>query len=148
MQIEEYAGQAHERDEAPSAPVRLLPLIQDTESTMTGVENLLAATPKPIQAEICRSIFDAPDPSSARLLFQALFTEHGEKAFKAMEMFEDMFEDMTSVFALPERYRKRLRTTNGMERLNEEITMRITLTPFQSAECLNSPTSSCDSAGM
>ena len=35
-----------------------------------------------------------------------------------------MFEDVTAVLALPERYRKRLRTTNGMERLNEEIRRR------------------------
>lgn len=31
---------------------------------------------------------------------------------------------MTAVLELPERYRKRLRTTNGQERLNEEIRRR------------------------
>ena len=35
-----------------------------------------------------------------------------------------MFDDVTAVLVLPERYRKRLRTTNGMERLNEEIRRR------------------------
>lgn len=34
------------------------------------------------------------------------------------------FDDATAVLMLPERYRKRLRTTNGMERLNEEIRRR------------------------
>lgn len=41
-----------------------------------------------------------------------------------MNHLEDMFEDVTAVLSLPERYRKRLRTTNGMERLNEEIRRR------------------------
>jgi putative transposase len=34
------------------------------------------------------------------------------------------FDDATAVLVLPERYRKRLRTTNGIERLNEEIRRR------------------------
>ena len=32
--------------------------------------------------------------------------------------------DATAVLVLPERYRKRLRTANGIERLNEEIRRR------------------------
>lgn len=35
-----------------------------------------------------------------------------------------LFDDITVVLVLPERYRKRLRTTNGRERLNEEIRRR------------------------
>lgn len=34
---------------------------------------------------------------------------------------EEGFEDTLSVLVLPEKYRKRLRTTNMQERLNEEI---------------------------
>lgn len=34
------------------------------------------------------------------------------------------FEDAMAVMALLERYRKRLRTTNGVERLNQEIRRR------------------------
>lgn len=37
---------------------------------------------------------------------------------------EEAFEDALAVLALPEPYRKRLRTTNGQERLNEEIRRR------------------------
>jgi putative transposase len=37
---------------------------------------------------------------------------------------EGGFEDATAVFALPEKYRKRLRTTNMQERLNEEVRRR------------------------
>lgn len=41
-----------------------------------------------------------------------------------MEVLEAGFDDATAVLALPERYRKRLRTTNGVERLIEEIRRR------------------------
>jgi putative transposase len=41
-----------------------------------------------------------------------------------MGILEAGLEDATAVLMLPERYRKRLRTTNGMERLNEEIHRR------------------------
>jgi putative transposase len=34
------------------------------------------------------------------------------------------FDDATAVLALPEPYRRRLRTSNGMERLNEEVRRR------------------------
>jgi transposase-like protein len=43
---------------------------------------------------------------------------------KAVERLEAGFEDAMAVMALPERYRKRLRTTNGVERLNQEIHRR------------------------
>ena len=38
-----------------------------------------------------------------------------------MGLSDEAFDDITTVFALPEPYRKRLRTTNGIERLNEEL---------------------------
>lgn len=46
------------------------------------------------------------------------------KALKAMDVLESGFEDGIAVLEFPERYRKRLRTTNGLERLNEEIRRR------------------------
>ena len=51
-------------------------------------------------------------------------SDYCEKAAKAVALLETAFDDITAVLCLPERYRKRLRTTNGMERLNEEIRRR------------------------
>jgi putative transposase len=42
----------------------------------------------------------------------------------AVATLERGFDDATAVLALPRPYRKRLRTTNGQERLNEEIRRR------------------------
>jgi len=47
-----------------------------------------------------------------------------EKAPKAMRILEEGFEDATAVLDYPDHYRRRLRTTNGMKRLNEEIRRR------------------------
>lgn len=47
-----------------------------------------------------------------------------DKAPKAMALLDDSFDEITAVFALPEAYRKRLRTSNSIERLNEELRRR------------------------
>ena len=43
---------------------------------------------------------------------------------KAAVILDEGFDDITAVFSLPEAYRRRLRTSNSIERLNEEIRRR------------------------
>jgi putative transposase len=91
------------------------------------MRNLLDATPKSMQGELygrVRALLDAPDMKTARVLLEQIMADYEEKAPKAMRMLEEGFDDVTAVLELPERYRKRLRTTNGVERLNEEIRRR------------------------
>ena len=49
---------------------------------------------------------------------------HEDRAPKAMSILEAGFDDASAALLLPEKYRKRLRTTNSIERLNEEIRRR------------------------
>lgn len=89
--------------------------------------NILDATPKVLKDEIhnrVRSVLNAPDEKTARLLLQQTLTEYENKAPKAMAVLDAGFDDATAVLALPEKYRKRLRTTNSVERLNEEVRRR------------------------
>ena len=91
------------------------------------MRNFMDATPKPLHDELygkVRAILDAPDVETARLLMNQVVSNYSEKAPKAIQVLENGFDDITAVLCLPERYRKRLRTTNGMERLNEEIRRR------------------------
>jgi putative transposase len=91
------------------------------------MRNLLDATPKALQENVykrARAILDAPDLKTARLLMNEFVEEYADKAPKAVRVLEDGFDDVTAVLALPDRYRRRLRTTNGVERLNEEIRRR------------------------
>lgn len=71
-----------------------------------------------------RAILDAPDNETARLLLSQTIETYEDKAPKAMRILETGFDDATAVLVLPEKYRKRLRTTNRVERLNEEVRRR------------------------
>lgn len=91
------------------------------------MRNILDVTPKSLQDEIhrrVRALLDAPDTQTARLLLEKIQEDYAQKAPKAIAILETGFDDATAVLELPERYRKRLRTTNGVERLNEEIRRR------------------------
>src|SRR5450830_1289965 len=41
-----------------------------------------------------------------------------------MALLDERFDEITAVYALPEPYRRRLRPSNGIERLNEELRRR------------------------
>jgi putative transposase len=89
--------------------------------------DVLEAAPKALRDELhahLRPLFEAPDTATARTLLRQLVATYAERAPKAIAALEAGFEDATAVLALPEPYRQRLRTTNSVERLNEEIRRR------------------------
>ena len=89
--------------------------------------NVLEACPEKERVALkgwLHRIFEAADPEKARQELVETLSCFSGKAEKALERLEAGFADATAVLSLPERYRKRLRTTNGMERLNEEIRRR------------------------
>ena len=89
--------------------------------------DILEATPKSLRSELhehLRALFEAPDPATARTLLQQLGATYAARAPKALAALEAGFDDAIAVLALPEPYRRRLRTTNSLERLNEEIRRR------------------------
>jgi transposase-like protein len=89
--------------------------------------DVLEAAPKSVRQEVhehLRSLFEAPDLPTARVLLQQLVQTYSSRAPRAMATLETGFDDATAVLALPEPYRRRLRTSNGMERLNEEVRRR------------------------
>lgn len=91
------------------------------------MRNLLSATPKKLHEELrkrVRGVLDASDQKTARILAAQVVEEYREQAPKAVEILEMGFDDVTAVLVLPEAYRRRLRTTNDIERLNEEIRRR------------------------
>ena len=89
--------------------------------------NVSSAAPKAVQEELharVRAIFEAPDLSIARTLLAQVVADYEQQAPTAIATLERGFDDATAVLALPRPYRKRLRTTNGQERLNEEVRRR------------------------
>ena len=77
----------------------------------------------PVAADI-RAIFNAPDREEAEHLLER-FQRHYEKtAPKLVQWAEEAIPEGFTVFSLPSSHRRRLRTTNLVERLNEEIRRR------------------------
>jgi len=66
----------------------------------------------------------APDRETARMLLKKTLDAYEKKAPRAMKILEEGFDNATAILSLPERYRRCLRTTNSIERLNEEIRRR------------------------
>ncbi len=89
--------------------------------------NVLEACPEKERAALkarLHRIFLAADAQEARRELSETVSAFAGKVDKAIDRLEAGFEDVIAVLSLPERYRKRLRTTNAMERLNEEIRRR------------------------
>lgn len=89
--------------------------------------NLLGHSPmreRKAVADAAKRVFQAADMSEARRQLDRFVETFEKTAPKAVVCFEDAFEDATAVMCLPEKYRKRLRSTNMQERLNEEIRRR------------------------
>ncbi|TGA95347.1 IS256 family transposase [Sporolactobacillus shoreae] len=91
------------------------------------LRNVRDRLPKPLKSEVSeqvKAILHAPDVLTAQTLLHSFLAVYQEKAPRVTELVDAAFDDVTAVLALPEPYRRRLRTTNGMERLNEEFRRR------------------------
>jgi len=69
-------------------------------------------------------IFSSADRAEAERRHAEFQERFAKTATKACECLEAGFEDAIAVMVLPEKYRRRLRSTNKQERLNEEIRRR------------------------
>ena len=90
-------------------------------------KNLLDKVPKKLRSEVksnLTDLYNAPELEDAKARKQHMLETYEETAPKAMELLDEAFDDVTAVYALPQPYRRRLRTTNGIERLNEELRRR------------------------
>jgi transposase-like protein len=91
------------------------------------MRNVLGHTPHKHKAEVaeaCKLVLYSRSKAEARTQLQAFVERFEGKAAKAVECLERGFEEATAVLAMPEKYRKRLRSTNMQERLNEEVRRR------------------------
>ncbi len=91
------------------------------------IRNLSDACPKAeVEAFLAsaKQVLYAPDPVSARLRLKETCQAFASRCSKAVGLLESAFEEVTSILALPGKYHRLLRTTNSVERLNEEIRRR------------------------
>src|SRR5215203_210364 len=83
-----------------------------------------AARRKELGADL-RAIFAAPDRKQALTIASSVAEKWRKKGNeKVAEHLEEHIEECLSCLAFPESHRRRIRTTNGLERLNQEIKRR------------------------
>lgn len=91
-------------------------------------QNAQAYVPRQdMQAEVAadiRAVFDAPNDAEAKRLLGALVERYQVRAPKLAAWAEDNLAQGLTVLQLPAAHRKRLRTTNPLERVNREIKRR------------------------
>ena len=89
--------------------------------------NILSHAPSKYQKAIHAALLDmyhSDTIEEARTKRDSIIDEYTEVASKAMECLDNGFEDAMTVLALPEGFRKYLRTSNHLERLNKELKRR------------------------
>jgi putative transposase len=98
-------------------------------------------TRKEQQAEVAadiRAIFTARTRSEAETLLAATVAKYAQTASKLATWLETAIPEGLTILAFPESHRRRLRTSNGLERLNREIRRRtrvVSIFPSEAA-CL------------
>jgi transposase-like protein len=75
-------------------------------------------------AEVIRKIFNSSDQTEANRLLALAVEKYAQTAPKLSEWMETNIPEGLTVFTLPEGHRKRLRTSNPLERVNKEIKRR------------------------
>jgi transposase-like protein len=91
------------------------------------MRNLLGHAPtreRTAVLEAAKLIFGSTDLAEARQRHGEFAERFAKTAPKAVACMDDAFEDAMAVMELPVKYRRRLKSTNMQERLNEEIRRR------------------------
>jgi len=89
--------------------------------------NILSHAPSKYQKAIHAALLDmyhSDTVEEARARRDSIIDEYSEVAPKAMECLDNGFEDAMTVMVLPEGFRRYLRTSNHLERLNKELKRR------------------------
>ena len=85
-----------------------------------------------------RTIFDAPDRSTAEAYLAKAVAKYSKTASRLSEWLAANIPEGLTAFAFPAAYRRLLRTTNGVERLHREVRRRARVVSIfpNSASCL------------
>jgi len=75
-------------------------------------------------AEDIRSIFNAPTEADARQIINTVVTKYEKSEPRLSEWISENIQEGLAVLQLPAEHRRRLRTSNAVERLNKEIKRR------------------------
>ena len=72
-------------------------------------------------AEVMREIFNSPTLEMAREMMRRAVEKYQKKAPEFVKWLEENIEEGLTIYQFPKEHRKKIRTSNGMERVNREI---------------------------
>jgi putative transposase len=78
---------------------------------------------KEVAANI-RTVFNAPDRPTADLFLARIVEKYEKTAAKLANWMENNLPEGLTVFDFPADHRRKIRTVNGLERINEEVRRR------------------------
>ena len=107
---------------------RLLPEAKHQRCVVHLQRNILAKAPQRLRKRLAgevSKVFDAPNRNEARKRMEALKAGLGRQVPEAMTCLEEGFAAATQFYDFPEPHWRRIRSTNGLERLHGEIKRRI-----------------------
>lgn len=107
---------------------KYLPEVPQQRCTVHLERNVLAKTPQRLRGRMAREvsrIFDSPSLPEAKARLEQLRLGLGKQLPEAMACLENGFAAATRFYAFPRKHWRRIRSTNGLERLHGEIKRRI-----------------------
>ena len=118
---DEHAGLA-------AAVRRFLPEVRRQRCTVHLQRNVMAKVPHRLRKRMARevaTVFKAPSLADAKQRLAEIKARWSKELPEAMTVLDRGFTAATQFYAFPEAHWRRLRTTNGLERLHGEIKRRI-----------------------
>ncbi len=106
---------------------KLLPEVAHQRCTVHFLRNIGSRIPQRLKKRVLRevsAIFNAESLEQAKEIKKELVARWTKELPEAMECLTNGFAASTQFFAFPAKHRVRLRSTNGLERLNGEIKRR------------------------
>lgn len=110
-----------------AAARKYLPEVPQQRCTVHLDRNVLAKTPQRLRGRMAREvsrIFDCPNLAEAKVRLDQLGRGLGKQLPEAMACLENGFAAATCFYAFPKNHWRRIRSTNGLERLHGEIKRR------------------------
>jgi len=86
--------------------------------------SLCSRQQRPQVLRLMKAVTEAPTREAAKAALAVAIAELEQKAPKVARLLEESGEEILGVYALPEAHRKRMRTTNMLERQNQELKRR------------------------
>lgn len=119
---------ADEHQGLAAAVRRWLPEAQRQRCTVHLLRNVLSKVPARLRPRLAREVvgvFRAPSRAAARQQLAQLVARWAKELPEAMTCLETGFAAATAFYGFPPAHWRRIRTTNGLERLHGEIKRRI-----------------------